>query len=242
MQSSKREKCTIKWIMLLGGFLALGFVGFWLANWYWTPPVCFVGCAAQSDKQSASSSIHLLLPPDANGEGERLWQDVLQDVRQLQQNYLAEVTAYGIDSVLDPQHLQRPGGFTRSYTILRQSHDAADRARRSHLALLANLPARIDHTNAPAGMKQLWLSFVQQQTALKRTQIDKVWQLEMQSIDATGKMLSVLEKGRWQYRNRQFEFSQAADLAEFDKYSVLVQNILQEQAQLRNTANIATGL
>lgn len=173
-----------------------------------------------------------------SGEAERWIREIMQQVVQLQNDYIKELNQLGIDLVLDPQQLTAAGGFERSLNTLRQSRIAAERAHLRHQNIITNMGQRIDTLAISDQAKADMHRGFERKMKEKQKDIDRIWELEVEAVDVMSEMVKVLQnsEGRWQYKGNQYVFSQNSDLALFNKHANRLQAIVAEQTQMRKAS------
>jgi hypothetical protein len=165
-------------------------------------------------------------------------QGLLNDMADLQKDYMAALEEAGLSRLLDAQRVLDDTAFTESYLILRKLRATVQTYRKQAVALISGgadrfAAQKFDYISQ-SNLRENYAKGV----ATTLPTLEETWALEMSIIDHFGRLIHHLQETRvnWNVENGQFAFSRTADLNMYNEIMAEVQKDSQRQADLRSAS------
>lgn len=165
-----------------------------------------------------------------------LMQAFYQDLITLQNEYVQELNAAGINELLKPDRISTDRDFIESQRMLGTIREVVQRYKKRAEDEMARFPERINNASFSSSIKDSMLSGFQRGQANASTKFREVWKLEISIVERAAEMLGHLRntKGLWTVQNGMFIFDRNADLNKFNQIMQQMNDDLNRQTELRD--------
>lgn len=158
----------------------------------------------------------------------------------LRNEYVAALKGAGVETLLEPRRLDRDRDMAEGRRILAAARVAAQSMRAKLLALLAELPARVEETAMEDGLKQATIASIRSELPARTQQYEGQFALELKAYDEFASILDLLERAAWEFDGERIVFAGDADAEAYNAALDRIDAIVAEQEAFQRRALDAT--
>lgn len=190
---------------------------------------------AEARREMISGDKRIDPRPKAGGEAGRMeafMRERMIEAAEDSANYRRDLAETGLNAAFVPDHLAKPDGLEKLQSSLSRAQAVVARYKAlSHSRPLQTRQAAEGLGLSP-NLRSNFLSGIDQTQAKQAPLVAESWQLEEDALEAYRSVLAVLERRRWSVSSGRIMFSDATDLAEFNRLMDRATNTTSQQTEL----------
>ena len=168
------------------------------------------------------------------GEFERVFDDFMDRMVEQRNDYLREIHAIDLDSILDFTRIKRDALYANKVKV-NDARAIVNKYENMAYDLFQDIGEQISSLNISRSSKDEFMSGYEKGISQSKTQLSKQWELERQTLDQLENIVLLLAASYdWEVDGDQLIFSSEDDLNRFNTYLETIQSIEQQQEQIQN--------
>lgn len=167
------------------------------------------------------------------GEFEGVFDDFIDRMVAQRNDYLREIHAIDLDSILDVPRINRDVLYANKVRI-NNARDIVNKYENMAYDLFQDIGKQIASLNISSSSKKEFISGFEKGISKSKFQLSKQWELERQTLDQLENIVLLLAASfYWEVEGDKLIFSSEEDLIKFNTYLETIQRIEQQQEQIQ---------
>lgn len=167
------------------------------------------------------------------GELERVFDNFLDRMVAQRNDYLREIHAIDLDSILDFSRISRDSLYANKVKV-NDARAIVNKYENMAYDLFRDIGEQISSLNISRPSRNEFISGYENGISKSKIQLSKQWKLERQTLDQLENIVVLLAASYdWEVEDDQLIFSNEDDLIRFNTYLETIQNIEQQQEQIQ---------